>query len=225
MADVLLRFLDHVNDLKQLPRTGWLLAGVALPESVADHTCAVALLSLALAEEINRDWQSEGLSCALDVGQVMRVALFHDLAESILTDLPKRSSDLMGKHIKHDAEARAMTHIVDGLGGRELALAAWQSYDDASTPEARLVRDADKLEMAHQALRYMRRGHTNLGEFLSGRRWNYGLCERLHDILCEQASSSTLRGIVDPDVQPSVPQTEADRFAPLGRHDAPTFST
>ncbi len=196
MIDPLLTFLDHVNDLKQLPRTGWLLAGVAAPESVADHTCAVALLALTLAEEINSDWQAEGLSCALDVGQVARVALFHDLAESILTDLPKRSSELIGKEAKHDAELRAMTHIVQELGGGAPALAAWQSYDAASTPEARLVCDADKLEMAHQALRYARRGHTNLAEFMAGHCWHYRLCERLHNILCERVNSSTLRNNV-----------------------------
>lgn len=206
MSDALLTFLDHANDLKQLPRTGWLLAGVASPESVADHTCAVALLALALAEEINRDWQAEGLLRPLDVAAVMRIALLHDLAESILTDLPKRSSDLLGKQVKHDAEARAMACILNGLPGQVDLLTAWQSYDGAATPEAQLVIDADKLEMAHQALRYMRRGHTNLAEFLRGHRWSYGLCERLHNILCERADSSTLRGIVDPGAQALRPQ-------------------
>lgn len=188
----ILRFLDHVNDLKQLPRMGWVLAGVASPESVADHTCAVALLALALSEGINQDWQVEGLARPLDVGRVLRVALLHDLAESILTDLPKRSSDLIGKPVKHAAEATAMQRILAGLPQHDEWLALWSEYDAASTPEARLVRDADKLEMIHQAARYMRRGQTNLGEFLRDHAWSYRLCEQLQAVLSEIASSSTL---------------------------------
>ena len=188
----ILRCLDHVNDLKQLPRMGWLLAGVASPESVADHTCAVALLALALAERINADWQAEGLAQPLDVGRVLRVALLHDLAESILTDLPKRSSDLIGKPVKHAAESSAMRLILAGLPQHDEWLALWCEYDAASTPEARLVRDADMLEMIHQATRYMRRGQTNLGEFLRDHAWSYRLCEQLQAVLSENTSSSTL---------------------------------
>jgi putative hydrolase of HD superfamily len=188
----ILSFLDHVNDLKQLPRMGWLLAGVASPESVADHTCAVALLALALSEQINEDWQAEGLAHPLDVGRVLRVALLHDLAESILTDLPKRSSDLIGKPVKHAAEATAIQRILVGLPQHDEWLALWSEYDAASTPEARLVRDADKLEMIHQATRYMRRGQTNLGEFLRDHVWSYRLCEQLQAVLSESTNSSTL---------------------------------
>lgn len=188
----ILRFLDHVNDLKQLPRMGWLLAGVASPESVADHTCAVALLALALAERINEDWLAEGLAQPLDIGHVLRVALLHDLAESILTDLPKRSSDLIGKPVKHAAEGAAMQVILLDLPQHDEWLALWSEYDAASTPEARLVRDADKLEMIHQATRYMRRGQTNLHEFLRAHAWSYRLCEQLQAVLSENATSSTL---------------------------------
>ena len=188
----LLRFLDHVNDLKQLPRMGWLLAGVASPESVADHTCAVALLALALSDRINEDWSAEGLAHPLDIERVLRLALLHDLAESILTDLPKRSSDLVGKPVKHAAEATAMQRILAGLSQYDEWLALWSEYDAASTPEARLVRDADKLEMIHQATRYMRRGQTNLGEFLRDHAWSYRLCEQLQAVLSENISSSTL---------------------------------
>ena len=49
----------------------------------------------------------------------------------------------------------------------------WQEYDAASTPVARLVKDADKLEMVHQAWRYQQRGHANLDEFWLGHRWYY----------------------------------------------------
>lgn len=177
--DRLLSLLDHANDLKQLPRTGWLLAGVATPESVADHSFAVAVLALFLAELVNEDWAAEGLEEPLDVGEVARLALLHDLAESVLTDLPLRSAELLGVAVKHEAEERAIERLLADLPRGADYAARWRTYDAASTPEARLVKDADKLEMAHQARRYERRGHANLGEFQQDRRWYYEVSQKV----------------------------------------------
>ena len=178
-----LSLLDRSNDLKQLPRTGWLLAGVAPVESVAEHSYGVAFLTLLLADTINDDWAAAGLSKPLAVERALRLALLHDLAESLLTDLPKRSSELLGSQVKHDAEERAMRDLLADLphGGDYLAL--WQEYDAALTPEARLVKDADKLEMVHQARRYEARGQTNLDEFWQGHHWHYSASCALFDAL------------------------------------------
>ncbi len=181
--DRLRLLLDHANDLKQLPRTGWLLAGVAAPESVADHSFAVAVLALFLAELVNEDWAAEGLDGPLDAGEVARLALIHDLAESILTDLPLRSADLLGVAVKHEAEERAMVRLLADLPGGSGYAERWRAYGAASTPEARLVKDADKLEMAHQARRYARRGHADLDEFWRNRRWYYDVSRRFFTVL------------------------------------------
>ncbi|NJN82828.1 MAG: HD domain-containing protein [Caldilineaceae bacterium] len=110
-ARSLIGLLDQANHLKQLPRTGWLLAGLANVESVADHSFSTALLSMFLADGINRGWAEQGLSQPLEVSRVLRLALIHDLAEGVLTDLPKRSSELLGADVKHDAER---AHCADG---------------------------------------------------------------------------------------------------------------
>ena len=68
--NALVNFLTHVSHLKQLPRTGWLFANVSQPESVADHTCGMALLALMLAEQVNVDWATLALTAPLDVGHV-----------------------------------------------------------------------------------------------------------------------------------------------------------
>jgi putative hydrolase of HD superfamily len=87
-----LSLLAHASILKRLPRTGWLLNGVTPCESVADHTTGVALLTLALAGAINADWQRAGLARPIDAGRAVMLATLHDLAESVITDLPKRSA-------------------------------------------------------------------------------------------------------------------------------------
>lgn len=169
----MLPFLNHVNDLKQLPRTGWLLAGVAQPESVAEHTLATTFVALVLAETINADWATAGLAQPLEIARILRIALVHDLAESLLTDLPKRSTQLLTRAVKHAAERQAMQQLWQGLPNCELYQAAWAEYAAESTPEARLVHDADRLEMVQQALRYEQRGQRNLAEFWQGHTWHF----------------------------------------------------
>ena len=176
----LLLYVEHVNALKRLPRTGWLLNGVLPCESVADHSLGVALLALALAETVNAEWEAEGLQRSLDVGRVITIAIVHDLAESLLTDLPKRSTQLLGKEAKHAAEAEAMQSILLPLHNGDVYVRLWEEYNSAASPEARLVRDADKLEMMHQALMYERAGNRSLQEFWEAGDWHYAVSRRMY---------------------------------------------
>ncbi len=159
------------------------MSGVQPCESVADHTCGVALLALALAEQLNADLAAQGLERPLDLGQIVKMALVHDLAEGMVTDLPRRTTLLIGADVKHAAEATAMTELLDGLPNRQVYLGLWAEYDASATPEARLVRDADKLEMVFQAFEYERQGHRDLDEFWEGHSWHYPLSAALFEEL------------------------------------------
>ena len=61
----------------------------------------------------------------------------------------------------------------------------WKEYNDLSTPEGRLVQDADKWEMVHQALAYERAGNQNLCEFWQEYRWHYPVSEEMYVVLVE----------------------------------------
>lgn len=182
-ASAILTLLAQASTLKRLPRTGWLLNGVQPCESVADHTTSVALLTLALASTINADWQAAGLERPIDAGRAVTLAILHDLAESIVTDLPKRSAQLLGAETKRRAEAEALESILAELPASNDYAILWAEYVSRSSPEARLVHDADALEMVHQALQYERAGHRTLDEFWRGHRWHFGLCEHLFEVL------------------------------------------
>jgi putative hydrolase of HD superfamily len=175
----ILDILRAAATLKRLPRTGWLLAGVAAPESVADHNWATALLAMLLAEAVNRDPAAEGLDTPLDMARLLQIALVHDLAEAEVTDLPRRTTLLLGKPAKLQAEAAALAQLTARLSGGEALVARWEEYSAASSPEARLVIDADKLELVHQALTYTRFGARGLEEFWHGHRWHFHVCERI----------------------------------------------
>lgn len=178
-----IRILERINELKRAPRSGWLLSGIRLPESVADHTCATALLAVSLAQAVNKQYTEEGLTAPLDVGKTAMLALVHDLAESVLTDLPRRSTEVLTKPVKHAAEAQVMREIFADVAGEEDALALWIEYRDVSSPEAKLAHDADKLDLVYQALCYEQQGARNLDDYWLHHTWHYTVCaEMFHRI-------------------------------------------
>jgi putative hydrolase of HD superfamily len=147
--DNLLRLLDRAANLKRTRRAGWLRRGVPADacESVADHTFGVALLALLLPREAAGD---------VDRDRCVRLAIVHDLAESIVGDItPHDRIDPAEKHRREAAAIRELAAMLgdDGGGGGEL-LALWQEFEAGETPEARLVRELDVIEMAAQARRY-----------------------------------------------------------------------
>ena len=151
---VLAAFCAQIIALKRLPRTGWLQRGIAHPESIAEHTCGVALLALAVAP----------LLPGIDRERTLALALIHDLGEAILTDLPLSASRLLGA-AKHQAEQRAVAQVVGALPGGEALMADWREYHQAASPEARLVKALDRIELLAQALAYEQAGQRGLDEF------------------------------------------------------------
>ena len=145
--------LDRVLALKHLDRAGWKRVGIASPESVAAHTWGVAWLVLALCpEDLDRDL-------------ALRLAVIHDLAEAQVGDITPH--DGISKADKAQRESNA---IADMLQDRPDLAALWQAYEDQTTPEARFVHDADRLDMALQAVRYARVHGVDTGEFIQSAR-------------------------------------------------------
>lgn len=171
--DSLLILFLEASTLKRLPRAGWLMRGVPHVESVADHSYATTLVALALAE-------------ALNLERVLTIAALHDLAEVRLTDLPASAQRLIPEEVKRQAEATAMGDLLAVLPGAERLVAAWHEFEDASSPEGRLVRDADKIEMMVQCLRYEQTGVRSLAEFwaaMDRHAWHYALSADLYNQL------------------------------------------
>ena len=179
----MLNLYEKALRLKRLPRTGWLLAGVTQPESVAEHSFGVALLACMLAEWVNAEELTEATAkhsqAELDIGRVAMIALVHDLAESVITDMPKETTDLFGAEAKHQAEESAIEQLFGSVVGGDEYIALWREYEQRSTAEAKLVCDADKLEMVYQAREYELAGNERLEEFWNGYRWYFDTSERL----------------------------------------------
>lgn len=169
--------------LKRVPRSGWMMRGVAHVESVAEHSFGVAFVALALADVLQA---SGNVDEEPDLEKVLIMALLHDLAEVRLTDLPLSAIHLIPAQVKGQAQASALADLLSPLPAAERLRALWQEFEDHGSPEGLLVRDADKLEMMIQCLRYEQAGSRGLDEYWQAtdqRQWNYALCADLYSRL------------------------------------------
>ena len=150
----------QINQLKQLFRQGWLRRGVPRDrcETVAEHTAGVAWLTLLLAPETD----------GLDAERALRMALIHDLGETHAGDITP--ADGVSEADKHARERLALQAVVARLprGGDWLAL--WEEYELGRSPEARFVREVDRLEMGLQAAIYQAEGLVDPTDFVASAR-------------------------------------------------------
>ncbi len=155
----LLQLALHAAQLKRIPRMGWLMRGAPLggqAENVAAHSYGVVFLTMLL---LDLDKQE------LDRDLALRIAILHDLAESLIGDLPKMATKFISKESKHRAEQDALSEILEQTPFATEYLTLWQAYNTAQSAEARLVKDADRLDMMIQAYLYEQAGQRNLHDF------------------------------------------------------------
>ncbi|MFU8806757.1 MAG: HD domain-containing protein [Bradymonadaceae bacterium] len=151
----LLRLIHRAERLEALPRTGWIVCGVEGPESVASHSYIVTLIALWIADHVEEQ---------VDVELMLRMALFHDIAESMLTDLPGPVKALIGRDTVTRAEADISQKVL------EEACPGWgvidALYRDKKSIEARIVKAADRLQMLAKALQYHTQRRGDVRRFL-----------------------------------------------------------
>lgn len=173
IVDVLLA-LDPLADL---PRTGFVLRGVAQPESIAAHSFGVALTTMLLVDAL----RAEGAS--LDGERALRMALVHDAPEARTGDLPMP--------VKTPALGAAWKEAESTLASRLLPAPqaeAWREAEAGETLEARVVKAADKIQMMAKVLAYGTQGRGQLRDF-----WANGANFRDRDIPLAGAVFAALR--------------------------------
>lgn len=153
----IIELLRHGNQLKRTARTGWVQRGVAEAESVADHSYGVLFTALVLAQLVEEP---------LNLADVLAMATVHDLAEALTSDIPAPAWRFLPPGVKKEGERRAMEVITGHLEAAARLMQWWEQMAAADTPEARLVKDADRLDQSMQALTYeLQTGNRQLGEF------------------------------------------------------------
>jgi putative hydrolase of HD superfamily len=186
----LVSLLRQANAMKHIPRMGWLLRGIATAnaESVAEHTFGVAITALLLADFVDEP---------LDQGRLLTMCLLHDLPETVITDLVPMAVQYLSPAGKHDAEKRALSDLLRGAPSEERLKSLWQEYALGSSQEARLARDADKLEMVIHAAALERAGWRALDEFwesASLHSWEFAISARVFHHLSENRARHSATG-------------------------------
>jgi len=149
----LLNLFTEAGLLKRVRRSGWWVAGISHPESVAEHSFRCAVIAYALAKMEKAD----------PYRSVM-MALFNDIHEARINDLHK----LGARYIDFpQAEKRAfqeqMQFLPQGIK-KELTGLHNERYIQ-KTKEAIIARDADILECLIQAKEYVSAGFTLARKF------------------------------------------------------------
>jgi len=152
------RFYFALAQLKHLYRQGWLRIGVPKDkcESVAEHSFGVATLALCLAPARSKTF---------DVGRAVTLALVHDMGETFAGDI--MPSEGISVDRKHALERRAARRLFRCLPAGKRLMALWAEYEEQKTPEAKFVRQLDRLEMSLQAAVYGRQLGLDVQEFFA----------------------------------------------------------
>ncbi|MDT8306935.1 MAG: HD family hydrolase [Anaerolineae bacterium] len=189
--DATLTILRYANQLKRTARTGWVQRGVPEAEDVAAHSYGVGFATLLLAELV---------PAPVDLGRALALAVLHDLPEALTTDIPSPAWRLLPVGLKTDVERSAIETILDGVpfAGRWLAWHDELALDESA--EARLVHDADKIDLFVQALIYQEQsGNRHLQEFWDvAPAFHYAEAQAIYEALLaqrgEMATSEQGRG-------------------------------
>ncbi|PRX99807.1 HD domain-containing protein [Allonocardiopsis opalescens] len=138
-------FLYEVGLLKRYKRTGWLVAGVPAPESIADHSHRAAVAAAVIASVEGADPQRAAF-----------LSLLHDSQESRTTDIPHVGKRYVSTASHEEVTAAQTAGLPSALAA--LVAGAVAEYEADVTPEAQCARDADKVECLLQAVEYREQG-------------------------------------------------------------------
>lgn len=140
--------LYEIGLLKRYKRTGWLVAGVSDPESIADHSFRTAVIASVLAAMEGADPERAAL-----------LSLFHDSQETRLTDLPHVARPYVEKASNEQVTEHQTRGLPEAVTGMIRGVVA--EYEGKASAEAVCARDADKLECLIQAVEYREHGNRN----------------------------------------------------------------
>ncbi len=154
MIDNIMNYLYEIGQLKRVKRAGWWMAGIADPESVAEHSFRTAILGYLLASLEKADPMKTAMMC-----------LFHDTPEARIMDLHRTAKHYLDVE---SGEAQARSEQVARLPQHTAhsILALFDDYEGRHSREAQLAHEADLLECLIQAREYQTQGYTQVQDWI-----------------------------------------------------------
>ncbi|OJJ82303.1 HD domain-containing protein [Aspergillus glaucus CBS 516.65] len=155
-------FFHLLERLKTTKREGWRRFGIDKGESISDHMYRMSIMTMLAPPP---------LASRINLPHCMKMALVHDMAESLVGDITPK--DKVTKPEKARREADVMDYIsknlLGGVPGGMLTgagiLQVFNEYEENQTLEAQFVHDVDKMELLLQMVEYERAHDIDLTEF------------------------------------------------------------
>ncbi len=149
------KYLYEIGQMKRVKRSGWWMAGIVDPESIAEHSYRTAIIGYVLAS----------LQEDADPMKTTMMCLFHDTGEARINDLHRVSKRYL--HVGN-GEERAIEEQVERLpkSAAENILSLFQEYEESASLEGQLARDADLLECIFQAREYQVQGYVDVQDWI-----------------------------------------------------------
>ncbi len=128
--------------LKRIKHEGWRMAWIEFPDSIAEHSLNAAQIGYILA-------QMEGA----DANKVTAMLVWHDLAETRIWDIHK----VWSRYIKwkKEFEKKVMDEQLHEISFWSSILWLFNEYEQRTSLEWKIAKDADYLEQAFQAKIYV----------------------------------------------------------------------
>jgi putative hydrolase of HD superfamily len=168
-------FLFEAGMLKRTPRSGFQFLGTGA-ESVAEHIFRTTYIGYALGK----------LAEGVNVDRMIKMCLFHDLAESRTGDL-----NYVNKKYVNANEKKAIDDLAQTLPFGSEIKELIHEFNEGKTEEASLARDADQLEMILALKEYKDVGNRYADEWLefSYKRLQTDAARELAKVILETDSS------------------------------------
>lgn len=124
-------FLYEIGMLRHLPRQWNRFGGIPFA-NLADHHFRVIWIALIIAahEKVN------------NTDKIIKMALVHDIAESRTNDV-----DYISRQYTERDERTGLIDMLEGNSLRDEFLALFDEYEDRKSIEAKIVKDADQLDI------------------------------------------------------------------------------
>lgn len=148
-----LEFLYEVGALRLLPRQ-WQRFHLRGAQNITEHHFRVLWLALIIAA-------NEGVK---DTAKIMKMALVHDISESRTNDV-----DYMARQYVERHEDRAIADMLENTSLKDEFLDAWHEYHERTSIEAKIVKDADNLDVDMELREFSSQG-SKLEEMWSEQR-------------------------------------------------------
>ncbi len=127
-----LELLYELGALRHMPRQ-WQRFHMANVANNAEHMFRVIWIALTIAKREGKD---------VDTEKIVKIAMAHDVAESRTGDVDYLSRQYVDRH-----EDKALADMFEDTSLGEEFIALLKEYEERKTLEARIVKDADNLDV------------------------------------------------------------------------------